>query len=287
MAHGDKPGELDCVPTPAFVADQLSQPVRMKTWSLIVTVFGDAIMPRGGKVYASHLNAIMEAMGVNSGAVRTALSRLANDGIIKRERDGRSSIYRLAEDRERQFREAALRIYALPEGQAVAPEFVMVSGGSQVAEAPCDDAIRLSREWWLVDQSLVKDGLCENHAVFEGRFAQLPKWLIDRVALPELAVAMHHLNGVFEPVLLAVEDGWEVTPLQALALRCLLIHAWRRIALRLRVLPEEFEPANWPEKRSRELVSRLYGLLTVGGEKWLDEVLEQPVIRPVQRFPAT
>lgn len=258
----------------------------MKTWSLIVTVFGDAIMPRGGKVYAAHLNAIMEEMGVNSGAVRTALSRLANDGIINRERDGRSSIYRLNDDRERQFRDAALKIYSLPGEESDEPDFVMVSGGSQTAEPPCDEAIRLSREWWLVDKAQLGEGLCENYAVFEGRFAQLPTWLIDRVALPELAAAMDHLNSVFEPVLIAAQNDCEIRPLQALALRCLLIHAWRRIALRLRVLPEEFEPAGWPEKRSRELVARLYGLLSVKAERWLDEAFELPIPRPVQRFPA-
>ena len=57
------------------VARQLGSPVRLKTWSLIVTVFGDAILPRGGSVAAGTLGEIMEAMGVEAGAMRTAISR--------------------------------------------------------------------------------------------------------------------------------------------------------------------------------------------------------------------
>ena len=265
------------------IADALSQPVRIKTWSLIVTVFGDAIMPRGGQVYASDLNAIMEEMGVNSGAVRTALSRLANDRIITRERDGRSSIYRLAEARENEFRDAALKIYARPDGRREKTDFVLVSAGAQAGDLPNPKAIRLSREWWLVDRALPGEAFAPDMAVFEGRFTQLPQWLIDRVASPETASAMRQLNAVFEPVLAALESGSPISPLQALALRCLLIHFWRRIALRLRALPEGFKQVDWPESESRILVARLYGILSVEAESWLDGAIASRS-RPPERF---
>jgi len=272
------------LPPARKVAGELSQPVRLKTWSLIVTVFGDAIMPRGGKVPAATLNAIMEEMGVNAGAVRTALSRLAGDGIIQRERIGRASSYRLSEAREREFHEAGLKIYARPYVDQSTTDFVLVSSGNSGSGVPGINAIRLSKEWWLVDRGLQDTEFEPEHAIFEGRFVQLPKWLIDRAAPPETADAMSRLIDLFGPFCLALKSGSRPDPLQALAMRCLLIHAWRRIALRLRVLPENLKPDGWPEQACRVLVAELYGLLSVEAEQWLDEAFQAHRSIDLNRF---
>jgi len=266
------------IPSAHEISAALSRPVRLKTWSLIVTVFGDAIMPRGGTVSAVNLNAVMEEMGINAGAVRTALSRLASEGIIERQRIGRASSYRLSKARELEFQEAALKIYAKPTKETEATDYVLVSSGNSGSGPPHGNAIRLSREWWLCDRSLGGTGFEDDHAVFEGRFTQLPKWLVDRAAPPETAEAMDRLIGLFGPLFSALKSGSRPTPIQALALRCLLIHAWRRIALRLRVLPDTLKPDDWPEQTCRFLVAELYGLLSVDAEKWLDDAC-QPACR--------
>lgn len=260
---------------PAAIAAELGQPVRLKTWSLIVTIFGDAVLPHGGEISASALNDVTSMMGVNGGAVRTALSRLASDGIIDRKRDGRSSLYRLSPDREQEFLAAAARIY-VNSGQPGHAQYGHSSGHFLVAarngELPVDGAIRLSREWWLVD-TLAREDLSADHAVFEGGFSQLPDWMVRRVASPELAEAMRQLLTVFDPVLRDVGAKGVPEPLTALAIRCLLIHAWRRIALRLIILPEGFTPTDWPEAGCRELVAELYRKLQPVTDKFLDERL--------------
>ncbi len=68
-----------------------------RTWSVVVTVFGDAVAPRGGSVWLGTLLELFAAMGVDAGAVRTAMSRLVADGWTERRRVGRNSAYRLAE----------------------------------------------------------------------------------------------------------------------------------------------------------------------------------------------
>ena len=60
-------------------------------------------------------------------------------------------------------------------------------------------------------------------------------------------------------------------PLEALALRCLLIHGWRRIALRLSGLPQGLLPEDWPEAECREGVARLYRQLLEPSEAWLSD----------------
>src|SRR5260221_12339463 len=78
-----------------------------RTWSIIITVYGDAIVPRGGCVWLGTLLAFFKALGIADGVLRTAMSRLASDGWLERRRVGRNSFYRLAEKGRETFREAA------------------------------------------------------------------------------------------------------------------------------------------------------------------------------------
>ena len=45
----------------------------LRVWSVIITLFGDAILPRGGAVSSQTVQAIMQRLGIESGAVRTCL----------------------------------------------------------------------------------------------------------------------------------------------------------------------------------------------------------------------
>src|SRR5712664_1058531 len=79
----------------ARIIDQLKrEPSR--TGSIVITVFGDAIVPRGGSVWLGTLLEFFEGLAIDSGVVRTAMSRLAADGWLTREKVGRNSFYRLA-----------------------------------------------------------------------------------------------------------------------------------------------------------------------------------------------
>jgi phenylacetic acid degradation operon negative regulatory protein len=72
---------------------------RLRVWSLLVTFFGDAVAPRGGRVALSVLQDAMALLNIEAGAVRTAMSRLAGDGWVEREREGRLSFYELVTER--------------------------------------------------------------------------------------------------------------------------------------------------------------------------------------------
>ena len=81
----------------ARIIDQLKrEPSR--TGSIVITVFGDAIVPRGGSVWLGTLLEFFEALDIDSGVVRTAMSRLAADGWLERNKVGRNSFYRLDEE---------------------------------------------------------------------------------------------------------------------------------------------------------------------------------------------
>src|ERR1700754_4716532 len=66
-----------------------------RTGSIIITVFGDAIVPRGGSVWLGTLLEFFETLDIDASVVRTAMSRLTADGWFEREKVGRNSFYRL------------------------------------------------------------------------------------------------------------------------------------------------------------------------------------------------
>ena len=56
-----------------------------RTWSLIITLYGDAIVPRGGSVWLGTLLEFFRVLEIGDGVVRTAMSRLAADGWLGRQ----------------------------------------------------------------------------------------------------------------------------------------------------------------------------------------------------------
>jgi phenylacetic acid degradation operon negative regulatory protein len=87
----------------------------MRAGSLIVTIYGDAIVPRGGSLWLGSLLELMAGFGVEPGLVRTAASRLVTDGWFERTRIGKQSYYRLSAWGAAEFAAATARIYRAAE----------------------------------------------------------------------------------------------------------------------------------------------------------------------------
>ena len=97
----------------ARIIDQLKrEPSR--TGSIAITVFGDAIVPRGGSVWLGTLLAFFETLDIDASVVRTAMSRLTADGWFEREKVGRNSFYRLVKKGRLTFDIATRHIYDPP-----------------------------------------------------------------------------------------------------------------------------------------------------------------------------
>src|ERR1700720_47007 len=83
----------------------------LRAGSLLITVFGDAIAPRGGAVTLGSLISLAQPFGLTERLVRTSVARLARDGWLVARRDGRRSEYRITRTGEDRFAEATRRIY--------------------------------------------------------------------------------------------------------------------------------------------------------------------------------
>src|SRR5882724_10219328 len=79
--------------------------------SLLITVFGDSIAPRGGAVTLGSLIRLAAPFGLTERLVRTSVARLARDGWLAAKRSGRRSEYRLTRTGTERFADATRRIY--------------------------------------------------------------------------------------------------------------------------------------------------------------------------------
>jgi phenylacetic acid degradation operon negative regulatory protein len=249
----------------------------LRIWSLLVTILGDAISPRGGVVRLGALQTILDRIGVEPGALRTAASRLVRDGWLARDRRGRAAFYRLAPGQQAALDRATRRIYAAGPRDwdgvwliALAPEERAAARDARAAALAAQGFGRLAPGAYLHPHALAAEGFTDMtllRAPHDGvRFA--PGALA--AAWPEAATAAAHYRDLlarFAPI-----DAARAAPrpLDALAARALLIHLWRRAVLRDPGLPAEIAPADWPGEAARALAARLHWRLAGPSEAWLD-----------------
>lgn len=235
----------------APLIDSLHGQGRLRVWSLLITVFGDLVQHRGGQISSARLGRLLGRVGVEPGAMRTALSRLGRDGWVESRRQGRSSLYRLSRQGIARFAPATSRIYAPPRLGPVAAWAVVVrfdaSGNERVTLMPAGEA---------------PDGadLCVTGALEQVSTAWRAA-LLDtghRAALTGLAADLTALE--------AAPDA----PLDAAAMRMLLIHRWRRLVLRFPEIAPELMPPDAPLADPRAAVARTYARLAPQAEAWLD-----------------
>ncbi len=234
-----------------------------RTWSVVVTVFGDAIVPRGGSVWLSSLVELFAAMGVDAGAVRTAMSRLVADGWTERTRVGRASAYRLTEKGRTASTLAADRIYA-----AAPPPW---DGRFQlVLQPPAREAMERAGYGQAVPGLWVTPAparpasaaitLTATATPEMARLLAARAWPLDR-----LAASFSRFIAAF-----AALPGWsDPAPLEAAVARTLLIHEYRRIVLHTPAFPAEILPPDWPGTAARDLCARAYATLLPASEDWL------------------
>jgi len=244
-----------------------------RTWSLVITVFGDAIVPRGGAVSLATLTALFRAMGVAEGAVRTAMSRLSADGWLVRDRQGRNSFYRLAPRGEAVFADAAARAYA-PHPAGASARLRLVLADTPEARAALQQAgfgPALPGLWAApegVPLPSAASGAITLLAEAEGDAAA--RLAAQCWPLRELADSYRHFIAAFAPLAAWMGEGQQLAPDEAMTARVLLVHEYRRAVLRHPPLPRALLPAEWPGDAARALCGHLYTALLPASEAWLD-----------------
>ncbi|WP_037545225.1 PaaX family transcriptional regulator [Stappia stellulata] len=263
----------------AALVDRLQATQPLRVWSLIVTIFGDMVAPRGGEVWAGTLSDLLAEMRIDAAAVRAALSRLARDGWVDRMKVGRLSYYRLSAEGHRAFVPALARVYRLSgDARAAAALRVVVLPEGEERVALRDAALK-SGYGTLGPSVLVGTSAspplegagaerCIHLAaeVIGGSAAELAARAFD---LAPLAERYRRFIAAFTPLDAAMASGRASSDARAMVARTLLIHDYRRLILRDPMLAADLLPADWPGAEANALTARIYAALRPGAERWI------------------
>jgi phenylacetic acid degradation operon negative regulatory protein len=259
---------------------------RLRVWSLVVTIFGDAVVPRGGRVALGVLQEIVGRLGVEPGALRTALSRLAGDHWVTRERNGRNSFYRLAEEGRHSFDLATRRIYSAgpPAWEGAWIVAIAPPGGGTDARALTEAGfVRIESGIYLRPETagaIPADEALSGMLVIHGTSADHPETMRSLWPSAEIAEAYRGFIHAIGSLASALASGSTLPPLKAIAARTLVIHHWRRVVLRDPGLPSALLPPDWPGEEARALVRTAYHALLQPSEEWLNKAGLPPLVDP-------
>lgn len=270
--QGGRSGNAGAPSLDAVMPRLATQP---RTWSLIVTIFGDIAAPRGGSLWLGTIQDILVPLGVDEGGVRTALSRLVADGWVARKRIGRNSYFTLTPAAAAESRAAAARIYGWPDeahdgwtlammADAAQAERVRQSGAAGAAGRvgsalvwPGRERRLLSGEHDVVWLDIASQGERRDRA-------------LARSAWPLAVLLEHYSRFITAFSAFATQSGNTRDGRSATALRVLVVHELRRIALKEPGLPAAALGPDWPGIAARKLAERVWLGSLPASERWLD-----------------
>src|SRR6187431_1600502 len=248
-----------------------------RTGSIVITVFGDAIVPRGGSVWLGTLLEFFEQLDIDASVVRTAMSRLTADGWFERNKIGRNSFYRLVQSGRQTFDIATRHIYGAPASDWTGRFELLLIGNGEDRDAS-REALKnagfgspLPGVWVapsgvpIPEEAASAIRLEVSAEDDSGRRLLRESWPLDRTADAYLK-----FMKTFEPLRSWIARRERLSDIDAFTARILLIHHYRRVVLRDPLLPTALLPADWPGRAARKLCGEIYRGVLPASEQWLD-----------------
>lgn len=269
------------------------RPIRPK--SLIMTIFGDSIVPLGGVVWLGSIVSMTGLFDLSESLVRTSALRLTYDGWLRREQVGKKSYYSMAEEFAVADVAYQSRIYGSSAELRMNGWTILKLFKDKIDRKT---AYRMRQELdrngfgQLAPQVFIHPSIGESaarHIASDGGKSAVGPVFFGNSALIDPRM-MRHL----------VDTAWDLTPVreayrnfldafgllpqllaheapnmeQAFALRTLMMHYYRRAALRDPRLPASVLGDDWPGEKAFELMSEVYPKLLPGSEAYLEQTLE-------------
>jgi phenylacetic acid degradation operon negative regulatory protein len=265
--------------------------------TVIYTLFGAFIVPRGGEVTASSLVRLVMPLGFSENAIRLGLSRMSRKGVFKVRKIGRSSSYSLSvkgmkwmeAGRVRAFesklkawdREWHLVIYSIPETLRAARDelrFKLQSLGFA----------NFSASLWIspygfqsaIEKYVRERGMKEYIETFEARYT-------GRRTDREMATIIWNIkdlekryrdfirkySALYAKYKADMRTCKTVDPGRFFAQRFCLTAEYVALRLEDPMLPLELLPRNWLGKKAQRVYEKLRDLLSPAADDFVDRVL--------------
>lgn len=222
-----------------------------RVWSLMISLFGDLARREGDVINGPVLSAIMAAMDVRPEAARVALHRLRKDNWIASEKHGRISRHSLTREGRSQSQAASPRIYARPEDLDQSWQMVMTEDIGANALEQAGFTVFLPRCYVGPASSKTPVGA----VILAGH--KVPEWMKLQLEPAQLADSYDQLAQALDHTARTLPPATDLTPLEIAALRCLIVHNWRRLALKHPPLPRPLMRDEWPGLKAHVLVADL------------------------------
>lgn len=296
-------GKISLPTTPSFAShtstliDNFAKTRPIHANSLILSIYGDTICPRGDTIWLGSLIKLVEPLGISQRLVRTSVFRLSEKNVLQSKQVGRRSYYSLTNRAFRQFITASKRIYAAQplswDGQW---RLVFTSLGGITTEqremvrkelnwlgfnritagvyghptADIDDVKKLTRELDLEDNIVILQATAasSDHVPLANK---LISQCFDLDSSNEQYTAF---IKDFETILAAAHREQTLDPKLCFLIKTLLIHRFRHILLKEPALPQALLPENALSLRARDMVGSLYQMIQEPADRYFTEVSE-------------
>ena len=242
--------------------------------SLLLTVFGEYVLPQGRSVWTSTVLHVLAGDGVEEKAARQALSRMAADGWIVSERVGRRVRWGLTETGRQLLTEGAERIYSFGRDRdSWDGRWLTLLVSVPESQRDLRHQLRNGLTWaglgspspgvWVsphasreAEAKQVVEGLGLASVVFSfcGPFAGIGS----ERAMVEQAWHLGDLASAYEDFLGQFAGLRPETGDQVLLAQIRLVHEWRRFPRLDPQLPLELLPAHWIGLRAANVFKDLH-----------------------------
>lgn len=255
--------------------------------SLLLTVLGEWVRPAGGAAWTATLIDAMAAVGVEARTTRQAVARSADAGLLRPERHGRRTRWRLTVEATRLLDEGSERIYRF--GRATPAwdgRWVLLLVSVPETSRHLRYRLRTRLGWagfapigpgdWLspwVERgpealAVLSDlGLAASTHSFVGELGPTG----DPRALAAEAWELDRLEEEYEAFIAAHRDQEPSSPAGAFRALTLLVHEWRHFPSADPGLPAELLPPGWSGMAAAELFHRLHARWAPAAAAWWED----------------
>lgn len=211
----------------------------LKVWSLLVTLFGDMAMAEDARLSGPALREMLAPLDIQPEAVRVALHRLRKDGWIVADRQGRIGYYCLSPWGRAQTQSVSPRIYGTT-FETRDSWFLVVQPDADTAPK---QALHIGPGRFLCPEPSPYPALS---APWQGT---VPDWVKTQILPRDLDPRFTELWALLSRPVEAPSSLQE-----AVVLRLLILHHWRRLVLRTPPLAESLLGMDWSGARCRTQV---------------------------------
>ncbi len=272
--------------------------------SLLLTILGEYVLPRGQAVWTATLLEALSLLGVEDKAGRQALARAAKGGWLSAERIGRAARWTLTDRARSVLSDGAERIYGFDPTRAGWNGKWLLLMVSVPEERRADRHVLRTRLAWSGFGSLGQGVWISPDTSRQAEVGAL----LGGVEPPTRAVTFVAELGVLGDAATLVRQAWDLGALderyavfvaafegapgrpaeghaaEAFATKTRIVHEWRKFPFIDPGLPTEFLPSGWSGGKARALFRRLHSQLAPAADAWFDgsrrqvEARRQPVL---------